>query len=120
MTTGVSLPGAATVPVGPVLSIFDPVYVGIDEHGKPVYLPIIFRNLLVGGEPGSGKSSLLSNFVAHAALSTDCRLCFIDGKQVELGLWEDVADVFVGPHQAHAIATLRRLQTVMDNRYRFL
>src|SRR5690606_33044406 len=30
------------------------------------------------------------------------------------------ADVFVGPDLNHAIATLRRLQTVMDNRYRYL
>jgi len=110
----------ASVPVGPTLSIFDPVFLGVDEFGKPVYVPIIFRNLLTGGDPGAGKSSMLSNFLAHAALSLDCRLCLIDGKQVELGLWEQVADVFVGPDQDHAINTLRRLQTVMDNRYAYL
>ena len=112
--------GTETVPVGPPLSIFDPVYVGIDEFGHPVYVPIIYRNLLTGGDPGAGKSSLLSNFIAHGALSVDCRLCLIDGKQVELGLWEDNADVFVGPDQAHAIRTLLRLQKVMDNRYTYL
>src|SRR2546423_6636460 len=84
---------AETVPVGPVLSIFDPVYVGIDEFGHPVYVPIMFRNLATGGDPGAGKSSLLSNFIAHGVLSSDCRLCLIDGKQVELGLLEDNADV---------------------------
>src|SRR2546423_6996645 len=113
-------PNTGTVPVGPPLSIFDPVYVGIDEFGQPVYVPIIYRNLLTGGDPGSGKSTLLSNFIAHAALSVDCRLCLIDGKQVELGLWEANADVFVGPDQDHAIRTLKRLQTVMDNRYTLL
>jgi len=109
-----------TVPVGPNLSIFDPVFIGVDEFGKPVYVTMMYRNKLIGGEPGAGKSSLLSNYLAHAALSSDCRLCLIDGKQVELGLWEAVADVFVGPDQKHAIRTLRRLQTVMDNRYAFL
>jgi len=109
-----------TVPVGPTMSIFDPVYLGIDEAGLPVYVPMIYRNMLVGGEPGAGKSSLLSLIVAHAALSLDCRLCLLDGKQVELGLWRDVADVFVGPDLDHAIRTLRRLQTVMDKRYTFL
>lgn len=109
-----------SVPVGPNLSIFDPVFIGIDEFGKPVYVPIMFRNMLTGGDPGAGKSSLLSNFLGHAALASDCRLCLIDGKQVELGLWADIADVFVGPDQAHAIRTLRRLQTVMDNRYTYL
>ena len=109
-----------TVPVAPVLSIFDPVYLGVDEFGHPVYVPIMFHNALLAGMPGAGKSTLLSNFVAHAALSMDCRLCLFDGKQVELCLWEDNADVFVGPDQAHAIRTLVRLQTVMDNRYTFL
>lgn len=109
-----------TVPVGPTLSMFDPVYLGIDEAGEPVYLPMMYNNLLVGGVPGAGKSVALSLIVAHAALSLDCRLCLIDGKQVELGLWRDVADVFVGPDLDAAIATLRRVQTVMDNRYAFL
>jgi DNA segregation ATPase FtsK/SpoIIIE, S-DNA-T family len=111
---------AASFPVGPIQSIFDPVFLGIDEFGKPVYVPIIFRNLALGGDPGAGKSSALSNFVAHAAISLDCRLVLIDGKQVELGLWEDIADVFVGPDQGHAIRTLRRLQIVMDRRYAYL
>jgi S-DNA-T family DNA segregation ATPase FtsK/SpoIIIE len=103
-----------------MLSMFDPVYLGIDEAGEAVYLPLIYNNLLVGGVPGSGKSVTLSLIVAHAALSTDTRLCLIDGKQVELGLWKEAADVFVGPDIDHAIATLRRLQTVMDNRYAYL
>lgn len=110
----------ATVPVGAGLSIFDPVFLGIDEFGQAVYLPMIYRNILIGGEPGAGKSSLLNTIVGHAALCPDVRLCLLDGKQVELGLWEDACDVFVGPDLAHAIRTLRRVQTVMDNRYAFL
>lgn len=109
-----------TVPVGPVLSMFDPVFIGSDEYGEPVYISLIYRNMLIGGEPGGGKSTLLSSIIAHAALAGDCRLCLLDGKQVELGLWAECADVFVGPDITHAIATLARLQTVMDNRYRFL
>jgi S-DNA-T family DNA segregation ATPase FtsK/SpoIIIE len=112
MTAPLATPGAR--------SIFDPVWFGIDEFGQPVMLPLIYRNLLVGGEPGAGKSAVLNNVVAHAALSADCRLCLIDGKQVELGQWEACADVFVGPDVGRAIGTLRRLQTVMDNRYTLL
>jgi S-DNA-T family DNA segregation ATPase FtsK/SpoIIIE len=108
------------VPVGPTLSMFDPVYLGIDETGDPVYLPMMYNHLVIGGISGSGKSVTLSLIIAHAGLSTDCRLCLIDGKQVELGLWREAADVFVGPDIDHAITTLRRLQTVMDNRYAFL
>jgi S-DNA-T family DNA segregation ATPase FtsK/SpoIIIE len=100
--------------------VFDAPFLGIDEYGQPVHLPLVGRNLLVGGEPGAGKSAVLNNVVAHAALSIDCRLCLIDGKQVELGQWEACADVFVGPDPALAASTLRRVQAVMDNRYTFL
>ncbi|GAB3823897.1 FtsK/SpoIIIE domain-containing protein [Dactylosporangium cerinum] len=105
---------------GRTLSIFDPIFLGIDEFGQPVHLPMIYRNILIGGEPGAGKSSLLNTVVGHAALSPDVRLCLLDGKQVELGLWRDAADVFVGPDIELAIRTLRRVQTVMDNRYAYL
>jgi S-DNA-T family DNA segregation ATPase FtsK/SpoIIIE len=109
-----------SVPVGTLMSVFDPVFLGIDEFGHPVYLPLIYRNMLIGGEPGAGKSNLLNTVVGHAALCHDVSLCLFDGKQVELGLWEDCADVFVGPDLDLAILTLQRLQTVMDNRYAFL
>jgi len=105
---------------GPVLSIFDPVYVGIDEFGHPVRLPLIYRNLLIGGEPGAGKSALLNLAVAHAALSLDCRLCLLDGNLVELGQWRRCADAFVGPDIVAALALLRRLQTMLNNRDGYL
>src|SRR5262245_28360653 len=113
-------PLGESVELGPALSVFDPMYIGIDEFGQPVYLPMIYRYLLIGGEPGAGKPSLLLNIVAHAALAPTCRLVLLDGKQVELGQWKACADVFVGPDIDHALATLRRLQTVMDNRYTHL
>ncbi|MBB2941816.1 S-DNA-T family DNA segregation ATPase FtsK/SpoIIIE [Actinoplanes lutulentus] len=102
------------------MSIFDPLFIGIDEFGHAVNLSLIYRNILIGGEPGAGKSSLLNTVVGHAALCYDTDLVLIDGKQVELGLWRDCADVFVGPNLDHAIDTLERLQAVMDNRYTFL
>src|SRR4051794_15914004 len=109
-----------SIPVGPHMSIFDPVFLGIDEFGHPVYLPMIYRNILIGGEPGAGKSALLNTIVGTAALCSDVNLCLLDGKQVELGLYMDCADVFVGPDLELAIATLERVQEVMDNRSTFL
>lgn len=111
---------AGGVPVGPVLSMYDPIYLGIDETGHPVYVRLIYRNLLAGGEPGGGKSGLLNTITAHAALSSGTRLVLLDGKQVELGMWADLADEFVGPDIDHALITLRRLQKVMNNRYAWL
>ena len=86
-----------TVPVGPLLTMYDPIYIGVDEFGAPVYTKIIYRNLLAAGEPGGGKSGLLNIFAAHAALSVKNRNVLFDGKQVELGMWDDLADEFVGP-----------------------
>ncbi|MGH3712838.1 MAG: FtsK/SpoIIIE domain-containing protein [Micromonosporaceae bacterium] len=109
-----------TVPVGSLMSMFDPIYFGIDEYGHPVWLPLIYKNLLTGGEPGSGKSTLLTAIAAHVALCTDARLVLLDAKLVELGLWRDVADEFVGPDITAAITLLKRLQRVLDNRYAML
>lgn len=109
-----------TVPVGPALSMFDPIFIGIDEFGEPVYLPLAYRNILTAGEPGSGKSGLLNSVAAYAALSSNTRMVLFDGKLVELGMWEHLADEFIGPNLDHALKTLRRLQTVMDNRYAWL
>src|SRR5918911_5326182 len=100
------------VPLGPALSIFDAVHVGIDEFGHPVRVPMIYKNMLIGGEPGAGKSALLNLVVAHAALSPDCRLVLLDGKQVELGQWRRCADAFVGPDIKQALSLLARVQTM--------
>lgn len=109
----------ATVPVG-ALSIYDPVHLGMDENGLPVAVTLVYRNLLAGGEPGAGKSSVLNLIVGHGALSPDCRLWLFDGKRVELGPWRSVADVFVGSNIDYAITKLRELQAEMDIRYAML
>jgi DNA segregation ATPase FtsK/SpoIIIE, S-DNA-T family len=104
------MPRNERIPVG-CLSIWDPIHLGIDEAGHPVSITLIERNLLIGGEPGAGKSNALNLIVAHAALSTDCRLVLVDGKQVELGPWRECADIFVGPDPDHALQVLKDLRT---------
>jgi DNA segregation ATPase FtsK/SpoIIIE, S-DNA-T family len=99
------------------LSIWDGVHLGVDEAGKPVRVGLAERNLLIGGEPGAGKSVALNLIVAHAALSADCDLVLVDGKRVELGLWRSCATDFIGPDIARAIEVMRRLQSDMDGRY---
>jgi DNA segregation ATPase FtsK/SpoIIIE, S-DNA-T family len=109
--------GAAANGTCESLSIWLPVQLGIDERGAPVRVGLGERNLLAAGEPGAGKSVGLNLIVAHAALSLDCRLILIDGKQVELGLWRSCADAFIGPSITEAIELLKQLQKVMDTRY---
>src|ERR1700735_1948061 len=104
-----------SIPVAP-LSIWDPVHLGTDELGRRVEVTMAERNMLIGGEPGSGKSVALQLIVAHGALSADCRLILVDGKRVELGLWRDCAERFIGPSIDDAIATLHWLQDQIDER----
>ena len=113
-------PATGTVPVGPMLSMYDPIHVGSDEFGQPFYIRLIYKNLLAAGEPGGGKSGLLNTVAAHAALSADSRMVLFDAKDVELGMWDEIADEFVGPDIGRAIITLLRLQKVMENRYAWL
>ena len=103
------------IPVTP-LSIWDPVHLGTDELGRRVQVTLAERNMLIGGEPGGGKSVALQLIVAHGALSADCRLILIDGKRVELGLWRDCAEKFIGPSVDDAIDTMRWLQAQIDQR----
>jgi S-DNA-T family DNA segregation ATPase FtsK/SpoIIIE len=109
----------ATIPVAG-LSISDPIFLGIDENGCAVYIQLPYRNLLGAGEPGGGKSVLLNNIVGHAALCPDVQLVLVDGKEVELGMWRDVADTFVGKDHKRANAVLAELQHRMDARYDWL
>jgi len=104
----------------PSLSIYDPIHLGIDENGLPVAVTLMYRNLLAGGEPGAGKSSVLNIIVGHGALCLDCRLWLFDGKRVELGPWRPVAEVFVGSDTGYAIVKLRELQAEMEIRYAML
>ncbi|WP_329474989.1 FtsK/SpoIIIE domain-containing protein [Kribbella sp. NBC_01484] len=77
----------------------------------------MYRNVLLGGEPGSGKSVALGNIVSHAALCTDVDLVLIDGKLVELLPYAPIAKEFVGNNITQALKVLRGLQAEMDNRY---
>ena len=95
-----------TLPGRP-LSIWQPVHLGTDEMGQQVHVTLAERNMLIGGEPGGGKSVALQLVVAHGALSPDCRLVLVDGKRVELGLWRDCAQRFIGPSIDDAIDTLQ-------------
>ena len=101
-------------------SLWEPVSLGIDEDGNPVSISLPERNLLLGGEPGAGKSAALSLFIAAAALDPAVHLTLLDGKQVELAPWSGNAEHFVGPDMGSAIEVLKDLCAEMDRRYAVL
>ena len=104
------LPAVPTFP----FSMFDPVHLGVDEYGEHVHVNLAERNMLIGGEPGGGKSSAENLIVAHGALSHDCRLVLVDGNQVQLGPWRHSADMFIGPSLSDAKAAFTEFQQIMN------
>jgi DNA segregation ATPase FtsK/SpoIIIE-like protein len=105
---------------GRAYSLWEPIPLGLVEDGREMVMQLAEHNLLIGGEPGSGKSVVLSSIVAAVALDPTTTLTLFDGKQVELSLWQDIADDFVGPDMDHALVVLERLQQIMDFRYQVL
>ena len=94
--------------------------VGVDEQGEPVTIELVERNILLGGEPGAGKSAALSVLLAAGALDPNARLWLLDGKLVELAAWAPVAQRVAGPDGEQALELLRELRAEMDERYREL
>jgi FtsK/SpoIIIE family len=99
------------------LSLWRPIPVGVDEDGSEVTLTLPERNLLEGGEPGSGKSNILQLLVAVGALDPGVRLTLLDPKLVELAGWQGSAARLVGPSVDEAIDVLKQLIGEVDDRY---
>jgi DNA segregation ATPase FtsK/SpoIIIE-like protein len=102
------------------MSLWEPVPVGVDEDGRPVMVTLPERNVLLGGEPGGGKSVAQSQLVAAAALDPDVDLYLFDGKRVELAPWTPCAAATIGPDVQAANDILDELVEEMDRRYELL
>ena len=98
-------------------SLWDPIPVGVDEDGRQVTVSLPEHNVLLGGEPGAGKSAALSLLIAATALDPSATLWLFDGKRVELAAWASCAARLVGPDLAEATAALEDLRKEMDCRY---
>ena len=101
-------------------SLWEAVELGVGEDGRRVSVDLPEHNLLIGGEPGAGKSVALSCVVAAAALDPTCELTLLDPKEVELLPWRDVARRVAGPSSDEAIGALEVLHEVLAARYRSL
>lgn len=99
------------------VSLWDPLHLGVGQDGLPIAMGLAEHNLLIGGEPGSGKSVALSTIVAAAALDPSVQLTLLDGKHVELAAWSEIAERFVGSSQDEAVSALENLRQIMDFRY---
>jgi len=104
----------------PTTSLWEPIPLGLDEHGSTVEVSLVERSLLAGGEPGAGKSAAMSMLIATAALDPSARLWLLDGKLVELAPWQACAERMAGPDVGEAIELLDQVREEMERRYRQL
>jgi hypothetical protein len=98
-------------------SLWAPIPVGEDEDGNQVEILLPERNLLLGAEPGGGKSTVAQLLIAAAALDASAKLVLFDPKLVELSVWQGCADRLVGPNVEAAIDVLKGLIAELDDRY---
>jgi DNA segregation ATPase FtsK/SpoIIIE-like protein len=98
-------------------SLWAPIPVGEDEDGTQVTVTLPERNLLAGGEPGAGKSTVVQVLIAAAALDPSVVLTLFDPKLVELAVWQGCAARLVGPNVEEAIEVLKGLIGELDDRY---
>ena len=102
------------------VDLWQPIPFGVAEDGHTVSLQLVEHNLLLGGEPGAGKSVALSSIVAAAALDPTVSLSLFDAKLVELAPWRHAADHFVGTDVDRGIEVLDHLRSSMEVRYELL
>ncbi len=99
---------------------WDPIPIGINDQGKTVVVGLPEHSLLIGGEPGGGKSVLLWSLLTAAALDLSVVLWLFDGKMVQLAPWRKCAHSFVGMEIDKAITALEALRAEMELRYQKL
>ncbi|KJF15994.1 FtsK/SpoIIIE domain-containing protein [Acidithrix ferrooxidans] len=99
---------------------WDPIPIGINDQGKTVFVGLPEHSLLIGGEPGGGKSVLLWSLLTAAALDPSIVLWLFDGKMVQLAPWRKCAHSFVGMEIDKAITALEALRAEMELRYQKL
>jgi S-DNA-T family DNA segregation ATPase FtsK/SpoIIIE len=83
-------------------SIAAPVDLGVCDDGRTVSALLLRRNVLIGGTTGSGKSGILSVFIAALAACPDVVLWGVDLKGgMELQPWASCLDrLATTPHEA--------------------
>lgn len=101
-------------------SLWDPLPLGLDEDGRAVQLSLVNRNVLLGGDSGTGKSNALLLLLAAAALDPDVDISLLDGKRTGLATLHPSAEHVVGGDLGEAVDVLRVLHQDLLRRHEFL
>lgn len=96
----------------------DRVPLGVDVRGRPVDFSMVERTVLIGGESGGGKSVACADLLCALALDPHFDLHLIDGKQVELIDYEDIAQTLIAAPDPRAFLDfLCEQEEEMNDRY---
>lgn len=96
----------------------DRVPIGVDVRGRPVGFSMVERTVLIGGEPGGGKSVACADLLCALALDPHIGLQLVDGKQVELIDYEDIAEKLIDrPDPQAFLDFLCEQEEEMESRY---
>jgi hypothetical protein len=74
-------------PVGLPLDPLRAIPIGLDDNGDEVAASFFGQSILIGGNPGSGKSVAMRVILAGLAASRNVCLVGIDPKHAELSMW---------------------------------
>lgn len=89
-----------------------------DVRRRPVWVSLVERSILVGGEPGGGKSVACNNLLCCMALDPSIRLWLADGKGVDLLDYEPLAERFLAkPDPAALVTILEEAIEELERRY---
>lgn len=99
----------------------DRIPVGVDLRGRIVTVSLPERSVLIGGEPGAGKSVAAMNLLLAVALDANAQLWLGDGKGVDTLELEPLAKkVAPSASPAGLLDMLQELRIVMDERFKIL
>lgn len=90
--------------------------IGLDDNGLIVSTGIIGKSVLLGGNPGSGKSNAIRVFLAGLSNSRNLALYGIDPKRTELSMWRDRFTDLVLGHDAKSTESI--LSHLLDEVHR--
>ncbi|GIH70370.1 FtsK/SpoIIIE domain-containing protein [Sphaerimonospora thailandensis] len=97
------------------------VPIGVDARGRIITVRVFERSVLIGGEPGGGKSVAAMAFLAAVALDPHVQLWLGDGKGVDSKVWEPLAHrVAASADPMALVVLLEELVAEVDRRYLLL
>lgn len=110
------LDNSTTLVVEPIRPTPKFLPIGITDEGEPIGVGLTETNLLIGGQPGMGKSGTLAAVLTQLALLPNVAIIGIDPKMVELGLWENRAS-YITAGECCITPTLQSAYVEMERRY---